>query len=252
MNSSFEAPGPGMSAVLQADSAGASNENAATIDGFAFPQLPPEPTGATMLRASRSQPAQTQKEQAESIVNAALSEADRIREVARAEGYESGKRAATVEASERFESAFAALGEALSHAREMQVRTADEVERHAVELALQIAEKALAGALNVEPERVIEVVRGALRCLVDRERVVILVNPEDLETVRDSVGDMVRSLGGIEHCEVQEERRVERGGAVVRSDAGEIDANFCTKLDRAREVLEAELRSSASGSELRR
>jgi hypothetical protein len=38
---------------------------------------------------------------------------------------------------------------------------------------------------------------------------------------------------------------------VVRSAAGEIDAKLTTKLERAREILEAELRSSASGAELR-
>ena len=105
-----------------------------------------------------------------------------------------------------------------------------------------MAEKAVAGALAAQPERVVDVVRGALRCLVERERVVILVNPDDLEAVREAVGDLVRSLGGMEHCDVQEERRVNRGGAVVRSSAGEIDATMATKLDRAREVLEAELR----------
>jgi flagellar assembly protein FliH len=208
-----------------------------TLDGFAFQQLPPEPAAA-----ARPLPPQEQRAQAESIVNAALAEADRIRELARAEGYETGRRAAAVEATERFESAFAALGEAVSQAREMRVRTADDVERHAVELGLQIAEKALAGALEVQPDRVVEVVRGALRCLVERERVVVRVNPADLETVRAAADDLVRSLGGIDHCEVQEERRVERGGAVVRSATGEIDAKLATKLERAREVLQAELR----------
>jgi flagellar assembly protein FliH len=212
------------------------------VDPFAFSQLPPEPAAVAAARVARPQSVQVQREQAESIVNAALAEADRIREVARAEGYESGRRAAEVEAAERFESAFAALGEAVVQAREMRARTADEVERHAVDLGLQIAEKALAGAIAAEPQRVVDVVRGALRCLVERERVVILVNPEDLQAVRDAVGDLVLSLGGIEHCEVQEERRVERGGAVVRSATGEIDADVSTKLDRAREVLEAELR----------
>jgi flagellar assembly protein FliH len=204
------------------------------VDGFAFPQLTPEPVS---VRAPRTQPVQTQREQAEAIVNAALAEAERIREVARAEGYEAGRRAAEVEASEQLETAFAAVGEALAQAREMRARTADDVE-----LGLQVAEKAIAGALDVQPERVVDVVRGGLRCLVERERVVILVNPADLETVREAVGDLVRSLGGIEHCDVQEERRVERGGAVVRSAAGEIDASLTTKLERAREVLAAELR----------
>src|SRR5436190_1072824 len=140
-----------------------------TLDGFAFQQLPPEPPSA--VRA----PAKDQRAQAESIVGGALAEAERIREVARNEGYESGKRAAAVEAQEQFESAFAALGEAVSQAREMRARVADDVERHAVEIGLQIAEKALAAAIEVRPERVVDVVRGALRCMVERERVVILV-----------------------------------------------------------------------------
>ena len=217
------------------------SSSSAALDGFSFQQLPPEPPVAVAPRVARAQPGHAPQEQAESIVNAALTEAERVREVARAEGYESGMRAAAVDAAERFESAFAAISEAVTQAREMRARTADDVERHAVDLSLQLAEKVLGGALAAEPERVVDVVRGALRCLVERERVVIQVNPADLEAVRDAVPDVVRSLGGIEHCEVQEERRVERGGAVVRSAAGEIDANLSTKLDRAREVLEAEL-----------
>ena len=41
------------------------------------------------------------------------------------------------------------------------------------------------GAIAVEPERVVDVVRGALRRLVERERVTVLVHPDDLELVRE-------------------------------------------------------------------
>jgi flagellar assembly protein FliH len=93
---------------------------------------------------------------------------------------------------------------------------------------------------------VVEVVRGALRCLVERERVTIQVHPDDLPLVRDAVDGLVQQLGGIEHIEVQEERRVQRGGAIVRSAAGEIDARVATKLDNAREILEHELSKTES------
>jgi flagellar assembly protein FliH len=52
---------------------------------------------------------------------------------------------------------------------------------------------------------------------------------------------MRASLGGIEHCDVQAERRVARGGAVVRTPEGDVDARLETKLARAREVVEAAL-----------
>ena len=72
----------------------------------------------------------------------------------------------------------------------------------------------MAGAIEVEPERVLDVIRGALRAIVERESVVLQVNPDDLELVREWLTRSPASLGGIEHVEVQEERRVERGGAL--------------------------------------
>ena len=82
------------------------------------------------------------------------------------------------------------------------------IEADAVELALRIAEQALGAAIAADPELVVDVVRGALRRLVERDRVLILVNPDDLELVRDHASRLVGELGGIEHCEVQAERRV--------------------------------------------
>jgi flagellar biosynthesis/type III secretory pathway protein FliH len=129
----------------------------------------------------------------------------------------------------------------VAEVRDLQGAAADMVERDAVMLAMEIAEKVVAGAIAVEPERVMDVVRGALRAIVERERIVILVNPEDLAIMREGLDELAGSLGGIEHVEVQEERRVKRGGAVVRTSVGEIDANITTKLERAREAVEEQL-----------
>ena len=90
---------------------------------------------------------------------------------------------------------------------------------------------------------VLDVVRGALRAIVERERVVVMVNPADLELVREGMADIAGALGGIEHVDVQEERRVPRGGTVVRTAVGEVDARIATKLDRARDAVVAQLGS---------
>jgi flagellar assembly protein FliH len=110
-------------------------------------------------------------------------------------------------------------------------------------LAMEVAQKVVAGTIAVEPERVLDVIRGALRTIVERERVVIQVNPEDLAIVREGLDELTGTLGGIEHVEVQEERRVARGGATVRTTVGEIDAKLQTKLDRAKTAVEAALSS---------
>lgn len=172
-------------------------------------------------------------EVAASLVAAAHAEAAAIREAARAEGHAAGM----AEAHAELEPALAALAEAAHAVAAERDTLADEVEPAAVTLALRIAEQVLGAVLELEPERVVDTVRGALRRLVDRDRVTVLVNPEDLDVVRAASPALLAELGGIEHCEVQAERRVTRGGAVVRTGEGEVDATLETKLQRAREAV---------------
>lgn len=180
-------------------------------------------------------------ERAKALIARAEIEADHIRDSARAVGYDEGLAAGRAEAREELQPATAALGEALGGVRELQVRAAETIERRAVELAVEIAEKVVAGALAVEPERVLDVIGGALRATVERERVVVQVNPDDLALVRGAVEDLALSLGGIDQLDVQQERRVPRGGAILRTPVGELDARISVKLDQAREAVEAEL-----------
>lgn len=167
----------------------------------------------------------------------ARAEADAIRARARDEGFAAGRaegRAELVTATEAF-------GQALAGVEELRGRVADEVEQAAVALALRIAEQALTTAVAVQPERVLDVVRGALRRLAERSRITLLVHPDDLEVMREAAAGLVAQLGGVESCDVQAERRITRGGAVVRTHEGEVDATLEGKLARAHDAIAAEL-----------
>ena len=178
---------------------------------------------------------------ARAIIARAEAEAERIRNEARQQGFAEGHVAGRAELRASAEPIVQALAASVDELRELQASAADIVEREAVVLAMEVAEKVVAGAVAVEPERVLDVIRGALRAIVERERVVLMVNPDDLAIVREGLDELAGSLGGMGHVEVQEDRRVARGGAVVRTTVGEVDARVQTKLDRAREAVEAAL-----------
>jgi flagellar assembly protein FliH len=162
---------------------------------------------------------------------------DAVREQAFEEGFAAG----VAQAQTQLDGPASALAAAAEQLQALRTDAAASVEADAVDLALRIAEQAVGAAIAADPELVVEAVRGALRRLVERDRVLILVNPDDLELVREHTARLVSELGGIEHCEVQAERRVRPGGAIVRTTEGEVDATLATKLARAREVLEHEL-----------
>lgn len=156
---------------------------------------------------------------------------------ARAEGYAAG----AADARAAYEPAAEALRAVVAELEDQRGELAVQAERAAVELALRIAEQVVQASVAVDPERVLDVVRGALRRLVERERIIVLVAPDDLDVVRDHMTTITAELGGIEHYAVESDRRVARGGAVVRSADGEVDATIESKLARVREVLDGEL-----------
>lgn len=110
-------------------------------------------------------------------------------------------------------------------------------ERRAIELALTLAEKIVTKALDAEPELVSAVVSGAIRRAIHAGPLVLEVNPADVELVKASLDDIERTLGGLPRLDLVGERRVARGGCVVRTSEGEIDARIETQLDRAANVL---------------
>ena len=175
--------------------------------------------------------------EAAGVLASAYAEADAIRALAHAEGLATGRDAALAELAP----AAAALDAAAGALRDASAAAAERLEGQAVVLALFLAEKVVGAAVAADPALVVEAVRGALRGLVERQRVTVLVHPDDLELVRDAMDGLVSTLGGIEHYEVQAERRVARGGAVVRTPDGDVDARLDVKLQRAREVVDAEL-----------
>ncbi|MGZ4201777.1 MAG: FliH/SctL family protein, partial [Thermoleophilaceae bacterium] len=187
---------------------------ATAADAFSFDQLPPEPAGAR-----GSAPAKDAQSIAEEVLSRARAEAEDLLHQARQQGYQEGYSTGMAAAREELAPAASALAEALADVQARRAELADVVEGRAVLLAIRIAEKVVSGTIEVQPDRVVDVVRGALRCLVDRERVTVQVNALDLELVRESVEPMLSTLGGIGHFEVQEDRRVQRGGAVVLSGA---------------------------------
>lgn len=152
-------------------------------------------------------------------------------------GHEEGMERGLAEARVRVEQALEAVAAAERALAEMHDRYVADAEAAAVDLAFQIAEKVIGTTIATDREAVLGVVSGALLRTTDRDHLVLEVNPGDFELVRDSAAELAARLGGISRMEVVSERRVEAGGCVVRTEAGEIDARVSSQLERVRQLL---------------
>jgi flagellar assembly protein FliH len=168
---------------------------------------------------------------------AAQREAERLREQGRSQGHADGYAAGLAAAREQALPALAAIAQTGAEFAALRAELVGGLEQDAIALAFDLAEQILAGALAVAPERVLDVARHALRHLSDRRHVTLIVNPDDLALLTEAVPELEAELGGIEHLAVQSDRRVNRGGAIARTDAGEIDAGIAVQLAHARELV---------------
>lgn len=173
---------------------------------------------------------------ARAVIDAARAEADALRAQAAQDGYAEGVRRGREESAASLAPAMGALRAALDEATGARDAIVDAAERRAAELALAIAEKILVAAVEVQPERVVDVVRGALRGLLDAERIVVCVHPDDVELVRAAGHELSDAK-----VEIHGEQRVARGGALVRTSVGEIDARVDVKLAAVRALVATEL-----------
>jgi flagellar assembly protein FliH len=207
---------------------------AATIAAYTFRQLE-APAGSVRDVAD--------------VLSAAHADAEQIRQQARAAGEAEGRAAGMAAARAELEPALYAVGDAAQALDAVRDQVVSELEHDAAALALRLAEQIVAGVIAVEPERIVDIASVALRRIRDRQHVTLVVNPADLELVAESVTRLQSELGGIEHLNVQSDRRVGRGGVLARTDEGEIDASIEAQLSRAREVVAAELGPRSGGPE---
>jgi flagellar assembly protein FliH len=182
-------------------------------------------------------------EQAAAVLAAARVEAEQIAAAAHAEGHAAGAAAAREEARAEIDAALSSLEVAAREVLDVREELLELVERRAAELSVDIAEKIVGAALDVRPELVLDACGAVLRRTIRRDGLVLEVNPDDLELVRSGLTELASRLGDLGRVEAVGERRVARGGCILRTAEGEIDATLAAQLERARETIANALRA---------
>lgn len=152
----------------------------------------------------------------------------------RQEGYQDGYRDGLV-ALEGFKKSFATqagarVGQLLesfdANLSTLEGEMAQALARATVLLARQV----LRDELRAHPEHVAGVAREAVAAMVTSARqIVVRVHPDDLPLVDEGAGDALRARG----ARLLSDPEVQRGGCLVESDAGSVDATIATRWTRA-------------------
>jgi flagellar assembly protein FliH len=178
-------------------------------------------------------------DRARALVEEAASRADAIAADARKRGHDDGFAAGRAAADAEMNGMLGTMRGLLEMARAERQKLIRDAEPEVVRLALGIAERVLHQQIALDRGVVVEMAKTAIARLIERDTVTVRVNPADLERMREHRDDLI-AMGDIRNLRVIEDQRVDRGGVVVDTVAGTIDARITTQLDEARKVLHIE------------
>jgi len=162
-------------------------------------------------------------EEAKRLIEEARAEADAIREAAREEGYQDGLRQLT---------------QALAKARDEYTRVMEESEDDMLELAVRMAERIVRQRIELEPSTAAEITRGCLEIVRDRQQITVFANPQDLpalEQWRESLVQVVEAR----FIHFEPDPNVGRGGCMIETEAGRVDARLEVQLESFKRALMA-------------
>ncbi len=105
-----------------------------------------------------------------------------------------------------------------------------------ISLALEAAQKIVAG-LPIDPAMVEGVVREALRQVEDSAEITIQLHPDDLALMKDNNSPLLNGLPETGPLRFVGSPEITRGGCLVQTRFGVIDARRETKLEQLRKTL---------------
>ncbi len=110
-----------------------------------------------------------------------------------------------------------------------------------VAIVLEVAAEVLGGELATREDAVVDLAARALAVARERREVVLRVHPDDARAVRAGEGRLGAILARAPLA-IREDAGLPRGGVVVETDAGWIDARLETQLADLHRAVEEELR----------
>lgn len=160
---------------------------------------------------------------------------EKVQADARTSGFAEGSAAADREMGDMM----ATMRNLVDMARVERHKLMESAEPELVRLAVGIAERVLHQQIALDRGVVVEMAKVAIGRLVEKESVTVRVNPGDLERMKEHRDELLNN-GEIKNFRVVEDQRVDRGGVVVETDGGTIDARISTQVNEAKRVLHIE------------
>lgn len=188
----------------------------------------------------------TARAKAQALLDEASIQAEEVREKARQEGYQTGYQAGEEAAqlavrndmAQEIEQTAAKAENLLETAKREGQEMLFAAERQMIELVVCIAKKVLAYEVEENPLVILPIVKAALAKVKDQDEFTIRVHPEDYEVLLQAKRDLQMMVGREQGITINADRTLDKGGCVIDTPYGSVDARLDTQLENVKKALQ--------------
>lgn len=177
---------------------------------------------------------------AKELVRDAEREAARIRDEALQQGRAEGLEESRKKAEEQFKESSLLVNSFMEQMKRQESDLMRLLTPRLANLAADLAQKIIHREIDKDSSIVTSQAEEAIGKILEREKLVIRVNPADVELMKQHKPVLLGMFDGIDKIEVVGDKKIERGGCTVETNLVRVDAQPKSQLEAARKTLLAE------------
>lgn len=153
------------------------------------------------------------------------------------QGYHDGYAQGEQEGKEILENQAEELFKAMNQLTQEKGDVFAEAKPEIIKLSVKIAEKIIQKAIANQPDLFEGIIDEAIAKVTDKDKVIIRVNPAQIDTVRKYKDRLLERINDIKSLEFQDDPKIENGGCMIETKLGYVDATLSIKLATLQNAL---------------
>ncbi len=177
------------------------------------------------------------------IEEAALIKLETIQEEAYQKAYELGKEEGHAQSlkenQEKIDAQLKQVTEVVESIEQMKMDLLSQNEAQFIRLIYHIAKEIAMEEINKNDERIIGVLKECMKSAQSDENILIRISNEDLESFKNLKDSLPKEIEFLKDASFEGQEDIERGGCIIETNYGVIDASLEQRVKKVWETLDA-------------